>query len=69
MYNSTRLTVLYVDDGAFPFPDRNALTAGINLIHFHFARFGLEIHIGREGEIFFPHPHFFVLPHELLKIC
>ena len=71
MYNSTRLTafeifqLLYVDDGAFPFPDRNKLTAGINLIQSHFARFGLEIHIGREGEssktecVFFPPPQFF----------
>ena len=55
MYNSTRLTafeifqLLYVDNDAFPFPDRNALTAGINLIHSHFAQFGLKIHIG-EGE-------------------
>jgi ribosome-binding ATPase YchF (GTP1/OBG family) len=50
MYNSTRLIeifqLLYVDNSAFPFPDRNALTAGINLIHSHFAQFGLEIHIG-----------------------
>jgi len=70
-YNSTRLTafeifqLLYVDDGAFPFPDRNALTAGTNLIHSHFARFGLEIHIGWEGEssktecVFFRPPQFF----------
>ena len=71
MYNSTRLTafdifqLLYVDNSAFPFPDRNAVTAEINLILPHFARFGLKIHIGWEGEssktkcIFFPPPQFF----------
>ena len=54
MYNSTRLTafeifqLLYVDNDAFPFPDRNALTAGINLIHSHFAQFGLESTLGKE---------------------
>jgi hypothetical protein len=43
MYNSTRLTafeifqLLYVDNGAFPFPDCNALIVGINLIYSHFA--------------------------------
>jgi hypothetical protein len=44
MYNSTRLTafeifqLLYVNGGAFPFSDCNALTAGINLVtHSHFA--------------------------------
>jgi hypothetical protein len=43
MYNSTRLTafeifqLLYVNDGAFPFPDYNALIVGINLIYSHFA--------------------------------
>ncbi len=71
MYNSTRLTafeifqLLYVDDGAFPFPDCNALIAGFNLIYSHFARFGLEINIGRGEEksktkcVFFPSPQFF----------
>ncbi len=43
MYNSIRLTpfeifqLLYVGNGAFPFPDCNALIAGINLIYYHFA--------------------------------
>ncbi len=71
MYNSTRLTafeifqLLYVDNGAFPFPDCNALIAGINLIYSHFACFGLEIHIGWGEEssktkcVFFPPPQFF----------
>jgi hypothetical protein len=71
MFNSTRLTgfkifqLLYVNDGAFPFPDHNALIAGINLIYSHSACFRLEIHIGR-GEkssktecVFFLPPQFF----------
>jgi hypothetical protein len=43
MYNSTRLTtfeifqLLYINDGAFPFPDFNTLIMGINLIYSHFA--------------------------------
>jgi hypothetical protein len=53
MYNSTKLTafeifqLLYVDDGLFPFPDCNALIAGINLVYSHFAQFGLKILIRR----------------------
>ena len=54
--------LLYVDDGAFPFPDRNKLTAGINLIQSHFARFGLEIHIGREERVPRPRAYSFLLP-------
>jgi hypothetical protein len=84
MYNSTKLTafeiyqLLYVDDGAFPFPDCNALIAGINLVYSHFAQFGLEIHTGREGDssktecVFFPPPSFSMtimidLPHDSPK--
>ncbi len=43
MYNAHHLTVykifqlLYVDDGAFPFPTREALIKGLSLIHAHFA--------------------------------
>jgi hypothetical protein len=43
MYNSRHLTayeifqLLYVDDGAFPFPTREALIKGLSLIHAHFA--------------------------------
>jgi hypothetical protein len=71
MYNSTRLTafeifqLLYVNNGAFPFPDCNALIAGINLIYSHFACFGFEIHMGWGEEssktkcVFFPPPQFF----------
>ena len=39
--------VLYVDDDAFTFEDHNHLTQGLSLILSHFARFGLEMHIGR----------------------
>ena len=39
--------VLYVDDGAFTFEDQDQLTRGLNLIYHHFARFGLEMHIGK----------------------
>ncbi len=71
MFSSRNLTayeiyqLLYVNDGAFPFPTRDALTKGLTLIHSHFARFGLEVHIGRNGNpsktecIFIPPPQFF----------
>ena len=39
--------ILYVDDGAFPFEDRDQLTKGVQLIYEHFKRFGLEMHIGK----------------------
>ena len=57
--------VLYVDDGAFPFEDREQLTHGLSLIYSHFTRFGLEMHVGRENKasktecVFFPPPGFF----------
>ena len=57
--------VFYVDDGAFPFKNREQLTRGISLIYSHFTRFALEMHVGR-GEkfsktkcIFFPPSGFF----------
>ncbi len=56
MFTSRNLTaheiyqLLYVDDGAFPFPTRDALTKGLTLIHSHFARFGLKVQIGRNGK-------------------
>ena len=59
------LQCLYVDDGAFIFTSRGDMSRGMNLIYQHFARFGLEMHIGR-GEtasktecVFFPSPSFF----------
>ena len=54
--------VLYVDDGAFTFEDRDQLTRGLNLIYQHFTRFGLEMHIGKGKKasktecVFFPPP-------------
>ena len=71
MYTSRKLTayeiyqLLYVDDGAFPFPTRDALIKGLSLVHSHLARFGLEVHIGKDGApskteyVFFPPPQFF----------
>ena len=60
---------LYVDDGAFPFNSRKQLELGCGVIFDHFARFGLEMHIGRtvNGKetasktecVFFPKPNFF----------
>ena len=54
-----------MDDGAFPFENREQLTRGISLIYSHFTRFGLEMHVVK-GEkvsktecIFFPPPGFF----------
>ena len=57
--------VLYVDDGAFPFEDRDQLTRGLSFIYSHFTRFGLEMHVGRGKKdsktecVFFPLPGFF----------
>jgi hypothetical protein len=53
MFKSKKLTAyeilqcLYVDIGAFPFGTREDLQCGMELIFHHFARFGLEMHIGR----------------------
>ena len=56
--------ILYIDNGAFTFEDRDQLTRGLNLIYQHFTRFGLEMHVGK-GEkasktecVFFPHQDF-----------
>ncbi len=52
MYTSRKLTayeiyqLLYVDNGAFPFPTLAALIKGLTLVHSHLARFGLEVDIG-----------------------
>ena len=40
---------LYVDDGAFLFTSRNDLEKGGNIIFSHFLRFGLKMHIGKDG--------------------
>jgi hypothetical protein len=56
---------LYVDDDAFPFDTRGSLLQGMTLVYRHFARFGLEMQIGRNGSqskmecVFFPSPQFF----------
>jgi hypothetical protein len=53
---------LYVDDGAFPFDTQDSLSKGMNLVFKHFTRFGLEMHIGRNGGesktecVFYPPP-------------
>jgi hypothetical protein len=49
MYTSRELAayeiyqLLYVNNGAFPFPTRAALIKGLTLVHSHLARFGLEV--------------------------
>ena len=42
--------MLYVDDSAFFFKSRNDIEKRITLLSDHFARFGLEIHIGTGGK-------------------
>jgi hypothetical protein len=71
IYTSRKLTayeiyqLLYVNDGAFSFPTCAVLIKGPTLVHSHLARFGLEVHIGQNGDpsktecIFFPPPQFF----------
>ncbi len=71
MYTSRKLTaykiyqLLYVDDGAFPFPTQDDLIRGLLLIYSHLACFGLKVHIGRGDEssktecVFFPPTQFF----------
>ena len=57
--------VLYVDDGVFPFENRNQLTRGLSLILYHFTGFALEMHIGKGDKasktecVFFPPLGFF----------
>jgi len=59
------LQCLYIDDSAFPFGTRDDLQQGMELIYHHFARFGMEMHIGRGSSesrtewVFFPPPQFF----------
>ena len=56
--------VLYIDDGAITFEDREQLTRGLNLIYQHFTRFVLEMHIGKRKKasktkcLIFPPPGF-----------
>jgi len=59
------LQCLCVDDGAFPFGTREDLQQGMELVYRHFARFGMEMHIGRGSSesktecVFSPPPQFF----------
>ena len=54
-----------MDDGDFPFEDREQLTEGVQLISDHLKRFGLDMHIRRGTKmsktecVFFPPPGFF----------
>jgi hypothetical protein len=41
---------LNVDNGAFPFATREEMTQGATVIFDHFARFGLEMHLGYEKD-------------------
>ena len=60
----TLFCILYVDDGAFPFEERLQFESGLTLIHNHFVKFGVEVHIGRGSKasktkcIFFHHQVF-----------
>ena len=80
--NWEAMLFLYVDDGAFPFATREEMTQGATVIFDHFARFGLEMHLGykRDGKIqssktkcvFFPPPNTLirwkVLPHWRMEL-
>ena len=61
----TLFFVLYVDDGAFPFENCLQLELGLSLIHNHFIKFGLEMHIGHGNKAsktecnFLPPPVYF----------
>ncbi len=61
------LQCLYVNNSAFIFSSCEDMARGLALIHKHFARFGLEMHIGQAGAqsktecVFFPPPRFFNL--------
>ncbi len=71
MFNSAFLSAyeifkcLYMDNSSFPFNTQDSLSKGMNLVFKHFAHFGLEMHIGRNGGesktecVFFPPPQFF----------
>ncbi len=64
------LQCLHVDDSAFPFGTREDLQRGMELTFHHFARFGLEMHIGCSASesktecIFFPPPSVLPAPGE-----
>jgi hypothetical protein len=72
MYSLCKLTayeiyqLLYVNNGAFPFPTRAALIKGLTLVHSHLARFSLEIHIGQNGDPPKLNAYSFPLPNSLM---
>ena len=60
--------MLYVDDGAFVFGLRHQLEIGTSLLLRHFAKFGLEMHIGKKKPFknrvyFLPHTRVLYLAH------
>eukprot|EP00956_Cyclotella_meneghiniana_P008636 scaffold11760_cov69-Cyclotella_meneghiniana.AAC.3 len=61
----TLLEFLYIDDGAFVFGSRADLIKGLKIIRKVFADFGLEMHIGSNGEasktecVFYPTSEWF----------
>ena len=53
--------MIYLYNGAFVFESRTDIKKGITLLYYHFARFGLEMHIGtgkkhQTMNAYFPHP-------------
>ena len=59
--------MLYVNGRAFVFESRHQLETGIPLLLRHFAKFGLEMHIGKKKNsktecVVFPTPGYFTLP-------
>ena len=54
--------ILYVDDGVFIFDSKNDMEKGARILKTHMARFGLIMHIGRDGKkskteaVYFPPP-------------
>jgi hypothetical protein len=47
---SHAFSIWYVDNGAFRFATRVEMTQGATVIFDHFAKFGLEMHLGYERE-------------------
>jgi hypothetical protein len=41
---------LYVDDGVFIFTNKSDMIKAAEIIFYHFARFGLIMHIGKNGK-------------------
>ena len=41
------IQILYLDEGAFIFESQTFLIKGVNIIHLHFKKIGMEMHVGR----------------------